>query len=132
MNEKFNPSGIKTFGAYSQAVKVDLGVKSMVLVSGQIAMDADGNPVAPGDVEQQTRHIFENLKTVLAEAGATLDDVVKAQIFLTNMDQYPQAAAVRNEYFAESRPVSTLVEISRTVSDGCDIEIEVIAVVANP
>lgn len=130
MRTQINPLNFtRTVGAYSQGIKVDLGNKFMVLVSGQIAMDADGNPVAPDDISAQTRFIFENIKTILGEADAKLDDVVKAQIFLTDVTQFPKVSAVRNEYFADIKPVSTLVEISRTVRDGCDIEIEVMAIV---
>ena len=127
-----NPAGMKSMGAYSQAVKVDLGMnKSLILVAGQLAVDEDGKAAAPNDIETQTRIVFGHIKTVLKEAGATLDDVVKAQIFLTDMDQYAKVSAIRNQYFAKNRPVSTLVEISRTVIDGCDIEIEVIAITEN-
>ena len=129
MKTKINPPNFtKTVGAYSQGLKVDLGDKAMVFVSGQLAMDSEGNPVAPDDISAQTRYIFENIKTILAEAGARLDDVVKVQIFLTDISQFPQVSAVRNEYLETIRPVSTLVEISQTVRVGCDIEIEVVAI----
>ena len=129
MIELVNPAGMKPMGAYSQAIKIDLGMnKSLILVAGQIAVDADGKAAAPNDIETQTRIVFDNINTVLKEAGATLNDVVKAQIFLTDMAQYAKVSLIRNEYFAQNRPVSTLVEISRTVIDGCDIEIEVMAI----
>ena len=129
MIEKINPPNIRTFGAYSQGIKIDLGRRTMILVAGQLAADAEGVPVAPGDIETQTRHVFENIQTVLEAAGASMADVVKAQIFLTDMDQFAKVSAVRNEYFAAARPVSTLVEINRTVIAGCDIEIEVTAII---
>jgi enamine deaminase RidA (YjgF/YER057c/UK114 family) len=113
-------------------LKVDIGDKALVFVSGQLAMDADGNPVAPDDISAQTRYIFENIKKILGEAGATLEDVVKVQIFVTDIAKFPQVSAVRNEYLGDIRPVSTLLEISRTVKEGCDIEIEVTAIVDNP
>ncbi len=132
MKTRINPADFtKTVGAYSQGLKVDLGDKSIVFVSGQLAMDAEGNPVAPGDFGAQTRFIFENIKRVLGEAGATLGDVVKVQIFVTDITKFPQVSAVRNEYLGDIRPVSTLLEINRTVKDGCDIEIEVTAIMEN-
>jgi 2-iminobutanoate/2-iminopropanoate deaminase len=100
----------------------------MILLSGQIALDAQGQAVAPDDIEKQTRYIFESIKSLLAQAEASLEDIVKAQIFLTDMSQYSKVSAVRNEYFAKVKPVNTLVEISRTVKEGCDIEIEVMAI----
>lgn len=132
MKTRINPANFtKTVGAYSQGLKVDIGDKFMMFVSGQLAMDADGNPVAPNDIGAQTRYIFENIKKILAEADATLEDLVKVQIFVTDVSKFPQVSAVRNEYLGEIRPVSTLLEISRTVKDGCDIEIEVIAITEN-
>jgi 2-iminobutanoate/2-iminopropanoate deaminase len=129
MKTIINPADFtKTVGAYSQGLKVDIGDKAMVFVSGQLAMDADGNPVAPDDISAQTRFIFENIKKIFGEADATLEDVVKVQIFVTDIAKFPQVSAVRNEYLGDIRPVSTLLEISRTVKDGCDIEIEVTAI----
>lgn len=129
MKTRINPPNFtKTVGAYSQGLKVDIGDKALVFVSGQLAMDTDGNPVAPDDISAQTRYIFENIKKILGEAGAALEDVVKVQIFVTDIAKFPQVSAVRNEYLGDIRPVSTLLEISRTVKDGCDIEIEVTAI----
>ena len=129
MKTKINPQNFtKTVGAYSQGLKVNVGDKVMVFVSGQLAMDADGNPIAPNDISAQTRYIFENIKIILGEAGAKLEDVVKVQIFLTDITKFSQVSVVRNEYLEHIKPVSTLVEISRTVKDGCDVEIEVLAI----
>ena len=132
MKTKINPADFtKTVGAYSQGMKVDIGDKALLFVSGQLAMDADGNPVAPDDITTQTRYIFENIKRILGEAGASLEDVVKVQIFVTDITKFPQISAVRNEYLGDIKPVSTLLEISRTVKEGCDIEIEVTAITDN-
>jgi 2-iminobutanoate/2-iminopropanoate deaminase len=133
LKTKINPANFtKTVGAYSQGLKVDIGDKSMIFVSGQLAMDAQGSPIAPDDISVQTRYIFENIRKILGEAGARLDDVVKVQIFVTDITKFPQVSAVRNEYLGDIKPVSTLLEISRTVKEGCDIEIEVMAIVDKP
>ncbi|HKY54580.1 MAG TPA: RidA family protein [Anaerolineales bacterium] len=132
MKTKINPLNFtKTVGAYSQGMKVEMGEQAMVFVSGQLAMDADGNPIAPNDISAQTRYVFENIKMILGNAGAVLEDVVKVQIFLTDISKFPLVSAVRNEYLANIQPVSTLVEINRTVKEGCDVEIEVIAIIDN-
>lgn len=132
MRTRINPANFtKTVGAYSQGLKVDIGDKAMVFVSGQLAMDTEGNPVAPGDFGAQTRYIFENIKRILGEAGAALEDVVKVQIFVTDIAKFPQVSAVRNEYLGDIKPVSTLLEIGHTIRDGCDIEIEVTAIMEN-
>ena len=117
-----------TIGAYSHGITVPLPGADLIFVTGQIAMDSDGNVVAPNDAEKQTEFIFENIQKILNEAGATLDNVVKAQIFLTNMNDFSKVSPVRNKYFANSKPVSTLVEVSKLVKEGCCVEIEVIAV----
>jgi len=116
------------FGAYSQGIKVPLLGADLIFVSGQVAMDENGNIVAPGDAQKQTECIFENIKKVLAEAGASMADVVKAQIFVTDINDVPQVSAVRNRYFDQTRPVSTLVEVGRLVKEEFCVEIEVIAV----
>ncbi len=121
------PDFTKTIGAYSHGIKVNVGEINLIFVTGQIAMDTSGNAIAPNDIEKQTRYIFENIRKILSEAEATIDDVVKAQIFITDMSQYSKVSKVRNEYFENAKPVSTLVEISKTAKEGCDVEIEVIA-----
>lgn len=129
MCEKITSPNLKPLGAYSQGIKIDLGNKMMILVTGQLAADETGQPLAPNDIETQTHLVFQNIKTVLEAAGASLDNVVKAQIFLTDMAQFAKVSAIRNDYFAVAQPVSTLVEINRTVIAGCDIEIEVMAII---
>lgn len=115
-------------GAYSHGLKVNVGDSEMIFVTGQIAMDKDGNAVAPDNIVKQTEFIFENIKAILHEGGATLGDVVKAVIYVTDITKFKDISAVRNRYFEKSKPVSTLVEIRATVKGGCDIEIEVIAI----
>ncbi len=117
----------KIIGAYSHGMKVDVGDSSFIFVTGQIAMDKDGNIVSE-KVEEQTEFIFQNIEKILKEAGSSLDDVVKAQIFVTDMNDFSKISPIRNKYFAKSKPVSTLVEINKTVKDGCKVEIEVIAI----
>jgi reactive intermediate/imine deaminase len=119
-------------GSYSHGIKVDVGDSEMTFVTGQIAMDREGNAVAPGDIVKQTEFVFQNIEKILREGGASLDDVVKAVIYVTDISKFRDVSAVRNRYFSNSRPVSTLVEINKTVKEGCDIEIEAIAVKKKP
>jgi len=129
MIERINPFQYSAFGHYSQGVKIDLGTKVMILVAGQLALNEDGTPVAPGDFTAQTHYIFKRIEQVLAAAGASLDDVVKALFFMTDAGKYSEVSAVRNQYFAIARPASAMVEISNTVAAGCDVEIEVMAII---
>ncbi len=127
--ETLSPNNFtKKTGSYSQGLAVSCGNAKWVFVTGQIAMDANGEVVSPNDIEGQTEYVFENIKTILAESGATLDDVVKVQIFLTDISLFGKVTPIRNKYLAVSQPVSTLVEVSSLVKDGCMIEIEVIAI----
>lgn len=129
MKTQLNPKDFtEIMGAYSHGLSVDVGDSQMIFVTGQIAMDKDGNAVAPNDIQAQTRFVFENIKKILAEGGATIDDVVKAVIYVTDISKFKEISAVRNEYFKTAKPVSTLVEINKTVKPGCDIEIEVIGI----
>ena len=132
MIARINPFQYSTFGHYSQGVKINLGTKVMILVAGQLALNDDGTPVAPGDFTAQTHYVFKRIQQVLEAAGAGLDDVVKALFFLTDASKYSEVSAVRNQYFATARPASAMVEISNTVAAGCDVEIEVMAMIDKP
>ncbi len=123
-----NPKNFtKALGSYSHGLKIELTDSSFIFVTGQIAMNAEGKLVSE-NVEDQTEFVFQNLQKILQEGGASLDDVVKATIFVTDLKDFPKISAIRNRYFAKAKPVSTLVEISNTVKKGCKVEIEVIAV----
>ena len=115
-------------GAYSHGYVVDLGNAKMIFTTGQIAMDKDGNVVAPNDAEKQTEFIYQALEKILNEVGASLDDVVKTTVYLTNMTDFAKVSPIRNKYLKNSEPASTLVEVSKLVKEGCVVEIEVIAV----
>lgn len=127
--ESLLPEGAaEIMGAYSQGLKVDLGNnKEMIFVTGQIAQDSNGNVVCE-DIEGQTEYVFNCIQNILKEANASIDDVVKAQIFLTDIGDFSKVSPIRNKYFINSKPVSTMVEVSNLVKKGCKIEIEVIAI----
>lgn len=118
----------KRLGAYSHGYTVEIGDTKLIFTTGQIALDKDGNVLYPDDPAKQTEFIYEALQTILQESGAALDDVVKTTIFLTDMNDFPKISPIRNKYFKNSEPVSTLVEVSKLVKPGCRVEIEVIAV----
>lgn len=132
MNNKIrsvNPQSLKLpTKAYSQGVLIPLGNTEILFVTGQIAQDADGNVVAPNNAKVQTEIVFSRISDVLKEGGMTMDNVVKAQIFLTNIKDSSVVSNVRDEVFKVSRPVSTLVGVSGLVKEGCCVEIEVTAI----
>lgn len=114
-------------GIMSQGVAVPAG--RMIFASGQVARGVDGQLVGRGDIRAQTRKTLQNLQAVLAEAGATMDDVVKVTVFVTNLSEHFAAIhEIRAEFFAAPYPASTLVEVSQLVDPEMLIEIEAIAV----
>jgi reactive intermediate/imine deaminase len=118
----------KPIGVFSQAIKVPASGQ-LIFVSGLTSRDTTGALVGRGDVRAQTRKILENLRAVLAEAGATLEDVVKVTVFIRNMDRDFRAIhEARAEFFQRNPPASTMVEVSRLVDPDHLIEIEAIAV----
>ena len=96
-------------------------------VSGLVATDERGEVVGVGDVVEQTRQIFRNLRLILDGAGAAPSDVAKVTIFMRDIAQRPLINPVRQEFFGKHRPASTLVEVSRLVRDDLLLEIEAIA-----
>ena len=112
---------------YSHAVRAG----DTIYVSGQASLDVNKELVGRGDVAVQTRQVLDNMKVVLAAAGATLDDVVKVTVYLVDRDDRARVNEVRKAYFGANRPASTLVEVSRFPIDGMLVEMEAVAVVRN-
>jgi reactive intermediate/imine deaminase len=100
-------------------------------VSGIVPVDAEGNVVGD-DVVSQARQVFEIMRRVLAAAGAQPSDVVKVTVYLLDIDDRPLINPVRQEFFGESRPASTLVEVSRLAVPGARLEIEAVAHLPDP
>lgn len=121
-------NGAQKLGSYSHGYSIEIGDAKIIFTTGQIALDKNGQVVAPGDIEKQTEFVFESLQRILEEDGASLDDVVKATIFVTDINDFSKISPIRNKYFKNSEPASTLVEVSKLVKAGCKIEVEVIAV----
>ena len=90
-------------------------------------MDSDGKTVALGDIKEQTRQVLAKIEKVLAEAGATRDDIVKITTFLTDLKNYPGFAEVRGEFFKPPYPASTAVQ-AQLINPEWPVEIEAVAV----
>jgi 2-iminobutanoate/2-iminopropanoate deaminase len=110
---------------YAHAVRAE---GPLLFVSGVVPVDERGDLVGGDDVVEQARAVFRNLGAVLAAGGATLADVVKVSVFLTDVDDRPLINPVRQEVFGTARPASTLVEVSRLAVPGAKIEVEAVAV----
>jgi len=125
-----NPDTVAApMGTYSQAVRVETGDAVWIHISGQIAIDTEGNLVGPGDVRAQTRQVFENLKAILEANGATFTDAVKIGTYLTTLDDLAGMREVRSEYLTGKPPASTAVQVVALVVPEALIEIDLVAVV---
>ena len=114
--------------AYSHVVTVR-GPGKTIYIAGQLARDAEGRIVGPGDMRAQLEQTFRNLDACLKAAGATWGDVVKTNTFVTDYQAFSQCADVRMRYFGVASPTSTTVRISGLAQPEAMVEIEMIAVV---
>lgn len=108
---------------YSRAVRVD----NIIEVAGTTAMDGD-RLIGSGDMYAQTVFIFKKIEKALAEAGATLQDVVRTRMFITDISRWEEAGRAHGEIFKNIKPVATMVEVSGLITADLLIEIEVTAV----
>lgn len=125
-----NPSTVSTPHGYSQAALIDLGHSTMVILSGQVALDAKGNLVGKDDLEKQTDQVFQNIKNSIQELGGSMNDIVKLGFFITDVSKIQAVRAVRDKYInTQTPPASTLVQVSKLFRDDILIEIEATAVI---
>ncbi|WP_421702337.1 RidA family protein [Aliiroseovarius sp.] len=127
-NTKVNPTELRIpTKAYSQGVIVPCGDTNLMFVTGQLPQDIDGKIVHIGDPEAQTRLVFDRIGAILREGGMSFDDVVKLQVYVKDIAKASVTSKVRDELFVNSKPTSTLVEVSGFVKEGCFVEIDAVA-----
>jgi 2-iminobutanoate/2-iminopropanoate deaminase len=114
-------------GHFSQATAIEARGK-MVFISGMTSRTPDGTIAGVGDVEVQTRQVCENLKAAVEAAGGTLDDIVRVDVYVRNMEHFDIIHKVRRQYFQPPLPASTMVEVCKMTSPDYLIEINAIAV----
>lgn len=102
-------------------------VGDLVFVSGQAAIDVDGQIVGVGDFDAQAEQVFRNLSRVLEAGGSSLSRVVKVTIFLTDMGNFPKIVELREKWFTPPYPADTIVEVSSLALPELELEIEAIA-----
>ena len=98
-----------------------------VFVSGCLATNDHGELVGGDDPAAQARQVLDNLAAILSAAGASLASVLKVTVYLTDINDRPKINPVRQEFFGEARPASTLVEISKLALPGALVEIDAVA-----
>lgn len=122
-----NPGSMAPPSGYSYAVKKR---GTPVFISGQVGLDASGKLPGSGDIEAQTEQTFQNLRTVVEASGATMDDIVKLTIFVTDPSYRPAVVAARQRHFKEGAyPASTYLVVAGLAVPQLLVEVEAVAVV---
>lgn len=116
---------LETEIGYSRACRVD----NIVAVTGTAPIAPDGSVAAPGDLYGQTRRALEIIGDVLAKAGASLDQVIRTRIFLTDMSRWKEAAKAHGEVFGQIKPATSFLGTSALINPGWLVEIEADAVI---
>ncbi len=122
-----NPWEWQNAMGFSQAWLVD-GATSIVFASGQAPISPEGELIGEGDFEGQVRQVFENLRTVVEEAGATLESVVKLTVFLTDISRLRDYTRIKAGFFTGDQPASTAVEVAALARPEMMVEVEAVAV----
>ena len=114
----------KAIGPYSQAVRAG----NLLFLSGQIPLDPAAGELVQGDFAAQTRRVFENLKAVLAAAGAAFANVTRATVYLTDLGNFQTLNGIYAEYFGDHKPARSTVGVA-SLPKGATVEVDLIAVV---
>jgi 2-iminobutanoate/2-iminopropanoate deaminase len=116
------PNAPKAIGPYSQAIRSG----EFIFCAGQAGLEPATGLLVSGGIEAQTRRVLQNLSAVLQAAGASLSQVVKTTVFLTDMNEFARMNAVYAEFFPTNPPARSTVQVSRLPKDAC-VEIELVA-----
>lgn len=112
---------------YSNAVRSEAG--PLLWISGQVALDRDGKLVGEGDLRAQAEQVLKNIKAILNDAGADMEDIVKVTVYVTDIRAFNDIADIRERYFPKDGPSSVICEVSALAWPEFMIEIEAVAVV---
>jgi 2-iminobutanoate/2-iminopropanoate deaminase len=118
----FSPNAPKAIGPYSQAVRAG----QLLFVSGQVPLDPATGQIVAGDIETQTRRVFDNLAAVLRAGGRSFADVVRTTVFLADMNDFTAVNDVYGTYFSAPYPARATVQVARLPKDA-RVEIDLIA-----
>ena len=127
-----NSTSVSTPKGYSHSVEIDLGNCRMIIISGQVPLDKQGNLVDKDDLAKQTEQVFLNIKNIIEESGGTMDHIVKTGIYMVDLTQIQTFRDIRNKFInLQKPPASTLVQIKSLFSDDWLIEIDATVIIPN-
>jgi len=125
-----NPDFLSVPKGYSHVARIDMGNAWMLIISGQVALDKEGNLVGKDDFARQTDMVYENIIKIIQAAGGNKDHLVKTGIFILDNANMPVLREIRNKYInSQKPPASTLVQVDKLYRDDLLIEIEATAVI---
>jgi enamine deaminase RidA (YjgF/YER057c/UK114 family) len=110
---------------YSRAVRIG----NIVEVAGTTAVDENGNVVGANDPHQQTKYTLQKIEKALRQAGATMRDVIRTRVYVTDISRWEEIGRAHGEFFREIKPASSMIEVSKLISPELLVEIEVTAVI---
>ena len=125
--QQVNPWSWQDAAGFSQGWRVE-DARAIMFVSGQAPVSASCASVGEGDFGAQVRQVFENLRTVLGEAGMGLDSIVKLTVYLTDMTRLREYTRIKGEFFVGEQPASTAVGVTALARPEMMVEVEAIAV----
>ena len=130
--EYSNPPSVSPARGYSQLAAVNFGNCTMLMISGQVALDSAGNLIGQNDMLKQTEQVFKNIERLIKAKGGTMQHLVKIQYYVTDLSQIQQIRVIRDKYVnVKTPPVSTLVQVSSLFRQDLMIEIEGTAIIPN-
>ena len=125
-----NPSSVWQSKGFSQAVIIDNGNSEMVLISGQVPLDSNGNLIGKDDFNKQTEQVFINIKNIVSNAGGAMNNIVKLSVYVKDISQVQKFREVRDRFInTQHPPASTLVEVSRLFRDDVLLEVDATAII---
>lgn len=125
-----NPSAVHSPKGYSHVAEINLGNCTMLIISGQVALDEKGNLVGKDDMAKQAEQVFKNIKNCVTNAGGTMDNIVKLSYFTLDVSQVQKVRDVRDKFINTAKPpASTLVQVSKLFREDILIEIEATAII---
>jgi 2-iminobutanoate/2-iminopropanoate deaminase len=127
-----NPASISSPKGFSQAVQVDLGTCKMLMISGQVAFDQQGNLIGKANFSEQATRVFNNIKSIIEAQGGKMNNLVKINIYLTDINQLATFREIRDQFInTNAPPASTLVQVNHLFRDDVLLEIDATAIIPN-